>query len=90
MRRLVGDPVERANLAGVVIPFVGTLVAIVMLLNRAVDSPTCSYGRDVPRHRRGDHRCHRLLTHRAFASYPWVERTFAVMGSLSVQGSVMD
>jgi stearoyl-CoA desaturase (Delta-9 desaturase) len=33
---------------------------------------------------------HRLLTHRAFASYPWVERTFAVLGSLSVQGSVMD
>jgi stearoyl-CoA desaturase (delta-9 desaturase) len=33
---------------------------------------------------------HRLLTHRAFQTYPWVERTFAVLGSLSVQGSVMD
>ena len=33
---------------------------------------------------------HRLLTHRAFQTYPWLERTFAVMGSLSVQGSVMD
>ncbi len=33
---------------------------------------------------------HRLLTHRAFQTYPWLERTFAVLGSLSVQGSVMD
>jgi stearoyl-CoA desaturase (Delta-9 desaturase) len=33
---------------------------------------------------------HRLLTHRAFQSYPWVERAFAVLGSMSVQGSVMD
>ena len=33
---------------------------------------------------------HRLLTHRAFQTYPWLERVFAVMGSLSVQGSVMD
>jgi stearoyl-CoA desaturase (Delta-9 desaturase) len=33
---------------------------------------------------------HRLLTHRAFRTYPWLERTFAVLGSLSVQGSVMD
>ncbi len=85
--------VERyANLAGVVIPFVGTLVAIVMLWNRAVDLTdllvmvamylVTAVGITVG--------FHRLLTHRAFASYPWVERTFAVMGSLSVQGSVMD
>jgi stearoyl-CoA desaturase (Delta-9 desaturase) len=33
---------------------------------------------------------HRLLTHRAFATHPWLERAFAVAGSLSVQGSVMD
>jgi stearoyl-CoA desaturase (delta-9 desaturase) len=33
---------------------------------------------------------HRLLTHRAFQSYPWVEHSLAVLGSLSVQGSVMD
>jgi len=33
---------------------------------------------------------HRLLTHRAFQTYPWLERLFAVMGSLSVQGSVLD
>jgi stearoyl-CoA desaturase (delta-9 desaturase) len=85
--------VERtANLVGVVLPFVGTLVAIVMLWNRAVDLTdlivlavmyiVTAVGITVG--------FHRLLTHRAFASYPWVERTFAVMGSLSVQGSVMD
>jgi stearoyl-CoA desaturase (Delta-9 desaturase) len=85
--------VERtANLAGVVVPFAGTLVAIVMLWNRAVDLTdlillvvmymVTAVGITVG--------FHRLLTHRAFASYPWVERTFAVLGSLSVQGSVMD
>jgi stearoyl-CoA desaturase (Delta-9 desaturase) len=63
--------VERtANLAGVVVPFVGTLVAIVMLWNRAVDLTDLivlvvmymitAVGITV---------CfHRLLTHRAFAS----------------------
>ncbi|MFZ1994477.1 MAG: fatty acid desaturase [Solirubrobacteraceae bacterium] len=85
--------VERtANLAGVVLPFIGTLAAIVMLWNRAVDLTdllvlvvmymVTAVGITVG--------FHRLLTHRAFASYPWVERTFAVLGSLSVQGSVMD
>jgi stearoyl-CoA desaturase (Delta-9 desaturase) len=85
--------VERsANLIGVVVPFVGTLVAIAMLWNRAVDARDLAVmvvmymltavGITVG--------FHRLLTHRAFASYPWVERTFAVLGSLSVQGSVMD
>jgi stearoyl-CoA desaturase (delta-9 desaturase) len=80
------------NLAGVVVPFVGVLVAIVLFWNHGVDAidleilavmylitatgVTIGY--------------HRLLTHRAFRTYPWLERTFAVMGSLSVQGSVMD
>lgn len=80
------------NLAGVVLPFVGVVVAIVLLWNHGVDAidlgilgvmylvtavgVTVGY--------------HRLLTHRAFRTYPWLERTFAVMGSLSVQGSVLD
>ena len=81
-----------ANLTGVVLPFVGTLAAIVLLWNRAVDVTdlavlvvmylVTAVGITVG--------FHRLLTHRAFVSYPWVERTFAVLGSLSVQGSVMD
>ncbi|HWE34885.1 MAG TPA: fatty acid desaturase [Solirubrobacteraceae bacterium] len=81
-----------ANLGGVVVPFLGVVAAIVMLWNKAVDATdlailgvmylltatgvTIGY--------------HRLLTHRAFQTYPWLERTFAVLGSLSVQGSVMD
>jgi stearoyl-CoA desaturase (delta-9 desaturase) len=81
-----------ANLAGVVVPFVGVIVAIVLLWNRAVDATdlailavmylVTAIGITVG--------FHRLLTHRAFQTYPWLERTFAVMGSLSVQGSVMD
>ncbi|HLH66228.1 MAG TPA: fatty acid desaturase [Solirubrobacteraceae bacterium] len=85
--------VERtANLIGVVVPFAGVLVALAMLWDRAVDATdlavmavmylTTAVGVTVG--------FHRLLTHRAFASYPWVERTFAVLGSLSVQGSVLD
>ena len=81
-----------ANLTGVVVPFVGVIAAIVLLWNRAanltdvgilvVSYLVTAIGVTVG--------FHRLLTHRAFATYPWLERTFAVMGSLSVQGSVMD
>jgi stearoyl-CoA desaturase (delta-9 desaturase) len=81
-----------ANLTGVVVPFAGVIAAIVLLWNRAVDLTdlgilvvcylVTAVGVTVG--------FHRLLTHRAFATYPWLERTFAVMGSMSVQGSVMD
>ncbi|MGI8715186.1 MAG: acyl-CoA desaturase [Solirubrobacteraceae bacterium] len=81
-----------ANLTGVVVPFVGVLVAIVMLWNRAVDVTdlvilavmylVSAVGITVG--------FHRLLTHRAFATQPWLERAFAVAGSLSLQGSVLD
>jgi stearoyl-CoA desaturase (delta-9 desaturase) len=83
---------RNANLAGVVVPFVGVLVAIVLLWNRAVDATDIAImvvlyfvtgvGITIG--------FHRLLTHRAFQTYPWVERMFAVLGSLTVQGSVMD
>jgi stearoyl-CoA desaturase (delta-9 desaturase) len=81
-----------ANLTGVVVPFVGVLVAIVLLWNRAVDAVDLAIfattylitasGVTVG--------FHRLLTHRSFRTHPWLERTFAVMGSMSVQGSVLD
>ncbi len=81
-----------ANLLGVVVPFLGVLAAIVLLWNRAVDAADIgilivmyllsAVGITVG--------FHRLLTHRAFQTYPWIERTLAVLGSLSVQGSVMD
>jgi stearoyl-CoA desaturase (Delta-9 desaturase) len=81
-----------ANLAGVVVPFAGVIAAIVLLWNRAVNLTdvgilVVSYLVTAVGVTVG---FHRLLTHRAFATYAWLERTFAVMGSLSVQGSVMD
>jgi stearoyl-CoA desaturase (Delta-9 desaturase) len=33
---------------------------------------------------------HRLLTHRAFQTHKWLEYTFAIAGSLAVQGRVID
>jgi stearoyl-CoA desaturase (delta-9 desaturase) len=81
-----------ANLGGVVVPFVGVIVGIALLWNRAVDGADIALlsamylltavGVTVG--------FHRLLTHRAFQTYGWLERAFAVLGSLSVQGSVMD
>jgi stearoyl-CoA desaturase (delta-9 desaturase) len=81
-----------ANLFGVVVPFLGVLLAVVLLWNRAVDAADLgifvvmylltAFGVTIG--------YHRLLTHRAFATYPVLERIFAVLGSLSVQGSVMD
>jgi stearoyl-CoA desaturase (delta-9 desaturase) len=81
-----------ANLAGVVVPFLGLLAAIVLLWDRAVDGIDlailaggyllCAFGITVG--------YHRLLTHRSFKTYPALERTWAVLGSLGLQGSVMD
>jgi len=81
-----------ANLLGVVVPFAGVLVAIVLLWNRAVDATDLAIlvamyiitgiGITVG--------FHRLLTHRAFQTYPWLERVFAVTGSMAVEGSVLD
>jgi stearoyl-CoA desaturase (Delta-9 desaturase) len=81
-----------ANLAGVVIPFLGVIVAIALLWQRWVDYTDLALlgglylltaiGVTVG--------FHRLLTHRAFQTHGWVERGFAVLGSLSVQGSVLD
>jgi stearoyl-CoA desaturase (delta-9 desaturase) len=88
----VSRPERTVNLLGVVVPFAGVLVAVVLLWNRAVDAAdltllaitylVTAVGITVG--------FHRLLTHRAFQTHPWVERVFAVLGSLSVQGSVMD
>jgi stearoyl-CoA desaturase (Delta-9 desaturase) len=83
---------RNANLVGVVLPFVGVLVAIVLLWDRAVDGIDLAIlgvmylltgiGVTVG--------FHRLLTHRSFQTYPWLERTFAILGSLAVEGSVLD
>lgn len=81
-----------SNLLGVVVPFVGVLTAIVLLWNSWVDVTdlaifaamyfVTAVGVTVG--------FHRLLTHRAFQTHPWLEHAFAFIGSLSVQGSVLD
>ncbi|HEY1523017.1 MAG TPA: fatty acid desaturase [Solirubrobacteraceae bacterium] len=83
---------KTANLSGVIVPFLGVLAAIVLLWNSWVDITDLSLlvgfyllsaiGVTVG--------FHRLLTHRSFQTYPWLERTFAGLGSLAVQGSVLD
>jgi stearoyl-CoA desaturase (Delta-9 desaturase) len=85
--------IERyVNLGGVVVPFVGVVVAIVLLWNHGVDAIDLAIlgGMYIVTAVGVTVGYHRLLTHRAFRTYPWLERTFAVMGSLSVQGSVLD
>jgi stearoyl-CoA desaturase (delta-9 desaturase) len=79
------------NLAAVVLPLLAFLAAIVLLWNRivgwrdllllAVFYVATGLGITVG--------FHRMLTHRAFLSSKAVERTFAILGSMAVQGSVI-
>src|SRR5687768_7607132 len=80
------------NLTGVFVPFLGVIAAIVLLWNRAVDEidlaiPAGGYvllGLGVTIG------YHRLLTHGAFQTHRSVRYLFAVLGSMSLQGSVLD
>jgi stearoyl-CoA desaturase (Delta-9 desaturase) len=79
------------NLAAVVLPLLAFVAAVVLLWNRivgwhdlvllAVFYVATGLGITVG--------FHRMLTHRAFQSSQAVERTFAVLGSMAVQGSVI-
>ena len=81
-----------ANLAGVLIPFVGVLLAIVLLWNSWVDWIDLSIFAVMYLVTAGGITVgwHRMLTHRAFQTKPWLKYSFAIAGSLSVQGSVLD
>jgi stearoyl-CoA desaturase (Delta-9 desaturase) len=80
-----------ANLGAVAIPFLATLAAIVLLWNRfvsvtdlviaAVMYLATAIGITVG--------FHRLLTHRSFQTSKPLEYTFAVLGSMAVQGPVI-
>jgi stearoyl-CoA desaturase (delta-9 desaturase) len=85
--------IERAtNLVGVVVPFAGFLISIGLVWNRWVDGADLALlgafylisavGVTVG--------FHRLLTHRSFQTQPRVQRAFAILGSLSLEGSVLD
>jgi stearoyl-CoA desaturase (delta-9 desaturase) len=81
-----------ANLLGVVVPPLGIVVAIVLLWNSAVDEIDLAlligmylltaFGVTVG--------FHRMLTHRSFQTHRPVELGFAFLGSMALQGSVMD
>ena len=82
---------KRVNLAAVVLPFAAFLAAIVLLWNSAVSATDLAIlavmyvltglGVTVG--------FHRLLTHRSFQVSKPLEYTFAVLGSMAVQGPVM-
>ena len=79
------------NLAGVMLPFLGFVLAVVLLWNTLVDWSDLAvmlimyvisgYGVTLG--------FHRLLTHRSFQTFKPVEYTLAILGSLAVQGPVM-
>lgn len=80
------------NMIAVILPFLGLIAAVALLWNSWIDwidvgimvgmYLLCGFGVTVG--------YHRLLTHRAFQTYKPIEYLFAVLGSMSVQGSVMD
>ncbi len=82
---------KAANLGAVVVPFLATLSAIALLWNRLVDPADLAIaaamylltaiGITVG--------FHRLLTHRSFQTSKAIEYTFAVLGSMAVQGPVI-
>jgi stearoyl-CoA desaturase (delta-9 desaturase) len=80
------------NLIGVTVPFLGVLVAIVLLWNSAVDATdlTIMAGMYLLTAIGVTVGYHRLLTHRAFQTFKPVEYTLAALGSMSLQGSVID
>jgi stearoyl-CoA desaturase (delta-9 desaturase) len=82
---------EGRHLGAVVIPFIATLTAVVLLWNKAVSAPDLAIaavmylitavGITVG--------FHRLLTHRSFQTSKPLEYTFAVLGTMAVQGPVI-
>src|SRR3954449_5241010 len=80
-----------SNLAGVVVPLLAVLVAIVLLWNTLVDWSDLAvlalmygiagFGITVG--------FHRMLTHRSFATYKPVQYALAIFGSMAVQGPVI-
>jgi stearoyl-CoA desaturase (delta-9 desaturase) len=80
------------NLIAVLLPFVAFIAAVILLWNSIVGVTDlvaflimyliAGFGVTVG--------YHRLLTHRAFQTKPWLQYGFAIAGSMSVQGPVID
>jgi stearoyl-CoA desaturase (Delta-9 desaturase) len=80
------------NLTGVFLPFIGFVTAIVLLWDAWVDAPSLAilavmYVVSVMGVTLG---FHRLLTHRSFQTYKPVQYALAIVGSMAVQGPVMN
>ncbi len=83
---------RNVNIAAVVIPFLGVIAAGALLWNsflswRDVAVFALMYMLTAVGVTVG---FHRLLTHRAFQTRPWLKYTLAVLGSMSLQGPVID
>jgi stearoyl-CoA desaturase (delta-9 desaturase) len=83
---------RNVNLAAVVIPFLGFIAAAILLWNRAVGWTDLAILAGMYLITAGGVTIgyHRLLTHRSFATFKPVEYLFAVLGSMAVQGPVVD
>ena len=80
------------NLIGVLLPFLGVILAIVLLWDQWVDWTSLGilafmYVVTIMGVTLG---FHRLFTHRSFATYKPVEYFLAALGSVSVEGPVMN
>jgi stearoyl-CoA desaturase (delta-9 desaturase) len=83
---------RNVNITAVVVPFLGVIVGAVLLWSHflgprdlaifALMYTLTAVGVTVG--------FHRLLTHRAFQTHPWLRHTLAVLGSMSLQGPVID
>jgi stearoyl-CoA desaturase (Delta-9 desaturase) len=80
------------NFAAVLLPFLAFLAALVLLWNRAVDwtSLAILVGMYLVTASGITIGFHRMLTHRAFQTYKPVEYLLASLGSMAVQGPVID
>ncbi|MBM3666037.1 MAG: acyl-CoA desaturase [Actinobacteria bacterium] len=79
------------NLAGVIIPFLGVIAAVVMLWDQFVSWRDLAIMAVMYVITAGGITIgfHRLLTHRSFSTPKWLEYGFATLGSMAVQGPVI-
>jgi stearoyl-CoA desaturase (delta-9 desaturase) len=83
---------RNANVGAVIVPFAGFVAALILLWNDLVGWSDVAVlaGMYLVTGLGVTVGFHRLLTHRAFATQRWVAYLFAVLGSMSVQGPVVD
>jgi len=83
---------QALNLTGVVLPFLGVLLAVVLLWDKLVGwtSLAVMVVMYVVTTQGVTLGFHRLLTHRSFQTYKPVQYLLAIVGSMAVQGPVMN